>query len=211
MGSTGNIPPQAIIELEACEIPELYKDRLKTFLKEYIDANRGAAVRDEHIIIASAIRKWVSLLGQNELDEVGRLLNADSGISFSIDLELEILKSALWSLTWYYYPEDSLPVLEQETFKIARLYLHDHFLHRPKYGVVALQIVQILLLVHSEYFTNILEMIGALQTGWFKQLLLRETSGVYEEISSLYPSDSRSRIAALLKDLNATLETETGK
>lgn len=180
--STIALKRRLIIDAEGLSFSDDQKPRLREALWSFIQDRRDSDDFADLVAAGAAVRKYVALVNQGDIESLCPLLESGHRAPVSIEIELEITKMIAWKLSLAPPPPGNTPELATRMLELARLYLHDRLLPRKGYAAVALNAVMTLVLLRS-HVDEIIGIVNDLRLNWFKQLLVRRLHDLKAELN----------------------------
>lgn len=179
---------KSILEAETLSFDSGQISVLKSALREYVEQNRDSPEPATLVAVASAIRKFVAILGPEEISSVGILLESGHRSSVPVELELEVSKMVVRKLSAVLPPEaDPFPELARQLMDLARTYLNPRLLPRPHYGAIALNSTLALTILRVPDLMDLFDNLRRLQVPWFEQMLIRRAEALKQELTRRFP------------------------
>ena len=206
-----NLLRKAILEAEVGSFDADQANFLKPLLRRYIEENRDSADPTNLVAVASAIRKYVGILGQEEISSVGFVLEAGHRAPVQPELELEVTKMLVRKLSAVLPREsNSFPELGSQLMDLARTYLNPRLLPRQHHGAIALNSVLAVTLLRTHGLEELIDILGRLPLPWFKQLVIRRAKMLEQDLAHRFPGSEfnphRENLEALIPRPNKFFE-----
>lgn len=172
-----------ILQAEVVAFDPEQAKTLKPILRQCIEQYRDSTDSVDLTAVAAAIRKYVALLGRDEISSVGFILDAGHRALVPPEIELEVTKMVVRKLCAVLPQEaDGFPELGRQLMDLARTYLNPRLLPRPHYGAIALNSVLGLVLLDDRYLGELFQVLRELRVPWFEQLLIRRAETLKQDL-----------------------------
>ncbi|MCA9437327.1 MAG: hypothetical protein KC978_16195 [Candidatus Omnitrophica bacterium] len=200
---------QIILLAEEAHFSEEQRKELAPILLKFIEANRDSRSDRDLTVVASAVRRYVSVLPLEDLKSVVGLLHPKDGVTVSPDIQLEVLK--MLARTYSVIPprvRDPEPELALEVFELTKAHLNPYVFKGEKNAAIAFQgcltLAGMLSPLAGEVFTKINE----LPYAWFRRLLLRECDKLAKKWEEKADHSILAGLKATVSLLEKTQRTE---
>lgn len=190
-----------ILEAEVVSFNAEQANQLKPLLRRHIEHNRDSSDPADLVAVGSAIRKYVGILGRDEISSVGFVLEAGHKTPVSPELELEVTKMIVRKLSAVAPQEaNSLAELGNQLMDLARTYLNPRLLPRQYHGAIALNSVLALTLLRVPNLAELFDRVRQLPLPWFKQLVVRRAEALKQDLAKRFAGNEAN---ACLESLDA--------
>lgn len=173
---------RSIIKAEGLPVPEDKRAEVATALRKFIDANRDSNDLKTIVAVGSGIRKYVSLLDVQNLNNLVSLLESGHNASFSAETEIELLK--MIGRKFAANPpavNDPEPELAARLAEMAESYLKADVVSKYKFATIAMLAVEALAAMQSLQVLDLLPMINNCNEGWIRQQLRRQLTLIEDQ------------------------------
>ena len=199
-GASPETTREMILEAEVTPFDRDQTARLNTALRRFIQSRRTSEAPNDLIVVASAIRKYVTTMGCDELGSLSVLLDARHNTTVPLEVELEVAKTLVRKLSSH--PPDKSdpePELADRLWEIAETYLKERLLSREKYGAIALNAILALALLRSRNVSDLAPVLKNLRPHWFTELVLRRAERIQTDLMQRFPGAQAERYVACLR------------
>lgn len=163
-------------------------EALKPLLRRHIDRHYASEEGDERVAVASAVRKYVTLLSVAELPAVAQLLRAER--KAPLPFEVEVAKMVTRKLTAT-LPEDTTPLLPlgDELMDLTEGYATPRMLPKRYCGAVALDSMLSLALLRSPHLPSLTTRLSSIPLNWFRATVARQAQALRTELMRRFATE----------------------
>ncbi len=178
---------------------------LRLLLRQYVDQYHDPRDKDEEVVVASAIRKFVSSLPVTDLLECQDWLKIER--KMPAPLEMEVVKMITRKLTAT-LPQDVgyLGPIGDLLIDLVRSYLNPRVLSKRFFGATVLDASLSLALLRSPHLTEVANLLRVVRSDVMRFVIARQTKQMSTEIEKRFPEERCKPARQALASLAATAE-----
>ncbi len=179
---------------------------LRSLLRQYVDQYHDPRDKDEEVVVASAIRKFVSSLPVTDLLECQDWLKIER--KMPAPLELEVVKMITRKLTAT-LPEDVgyLGPIGDLLIDLVRSYLNPRVLSKRFFGATVLESSLSLALSRSPYLPELTRLLRSPCVDWLQTLVARQARVLKSKLDQRFPGERSLAARDCLSNLDVAAES----